>query len=225
MEYLHDGLAHYPLRLGHEWCGTVSAVGAGVDESWLGRRTTGDTQLGCGHCHRCLTGRQHVCDDRSEIGLRRGFHGALAEQLAVPVTALLPLPDTVDDVAGALVEPGGNALRAVRAAEVEPGERLLVLGPGTIGLLAARFALAQGCEVHVVGRQRPLARLRDRRSGSTGAWTTRTLPDLPLGRRHRRLQPHRIPRPRRRARRRRPPRRLHRAVGGPEPAGHPDPGA
>ena len=94
MEYLHDGLAHYPLRLGHEWCGTVSAVGPGVDESWLGRRTTGDTQIGCGHCHRCRTGRQHVCDDRYEIGLRRGFPGALAEQLAVPVTALLPLPDS-----------------------------------------------------------------------------------------------------------------------------------
>ncbi len=176
MSYLHDGLAHYPLRLGHEWCGTVSAVGPGVDESWLGRRTTGDTQLGCGRCHRCLTGRQYVCDDRSEIGLRRGFHGALAEQLAIPATALLPLPDSVDDVAGALVEPGGNALRAVRAAEVRSGERLLILGPGTIGLLAARFALAQGCEVHVVGVTGPSLDFATE-LGVTGAWTTRTLPD------------------------------------------------
>ena len=177
MEYLHDGLAHYPLRLGHEWCGTVSAVGPGVDESWLGRRTTGDTQLGCGHCHRCRTGRQYVCADRYEIGLRRDFPGALAEQMAVPVSALLPLPDTVDDGAGAMVEPGGNALRAVRAAEVEEGERLLVLGPGTIGLLAARFALARGCEVHVVGVTAPsLAFARD--LGVAGAWTADDLPNL-----------------------------------------------
>ena len=48
-------------------------------------RVTGDTMLGCGHCRRCLSGRQHVCDDRFEIGIRGGFPGALAEQLAVPV--------------------------------------------------------------------------------------------------------------------------------------------
>jgi threonine dehydrogenase-like Zn-dependent dehydrogenase len=177
MEYLHDGLAHYPLRLGHEWCGTVAAVGPGVDESWLGRRTTGDTQIGCGRCQRCQTGRQHVCDDRYEIGLRRGFPGALAEQMAVPVTALLPLPDTVDDAAGAMVEPGGNALRAVRAARVEPGERLLILGPGTIGLLAARFAQAQGCEVHVVGVTTSSLEFA-RGLGVEGAWTADDLPGL-----------------------------------------------
>ncbi len=177
MSYLHEGLASYPLRPGHEWCGTVSAVGPGVAESWLGRRTTGDTQLGCGHCHRCLDGRQHVCDERHEIGLRRGFDGALAEQMAVPVTALLPLPDAVDDVAGAMVEPGGNALRAVRAAQVGTGERLLVLGPGTIGLLAARFAIAQGCEVHVVGvTEASLAYAAA--VGVHGAWAYDDLPDL-----------------------------------------------
>ena len=177
MEYLHNGLAHYPVRLGHEWCGTVTAVGAGVDEAWLGRRTTGDTQIGCGHCHRCLTGRQHACEDRYEIGLRRDFPGALAEQMAVPVTALLPLPDAVDDTAGAMVEPGGNALRAVRAAQVERGERLLILGPGTIGLLAAGFAHAQGCEVHVAGVTQPSLEFA-RGLGVAGAWTVDDLPEL-----------------------------------------------
>jgi threonine dehydrogenase-like Zn-dependent dehydrogenase len=177
MEYLHNGLAHYPVRLGHEWCGTVSAVGDGVDPAWLGRRTTGDTQIGCGHCHRCLTGRQHACQQRHEIGLRRDFDGALAEQLAVPVSALLPLPDSVDDAAGAMVEPGGNALRAVRAAEVGAGERLLVIGPGTIGLLAAQFAVAQGCEVHVLGVT-PDSLAFAAGFGVTGAWTAHEVPDL-----------------------------------------------
>ena len=177
MGYLHEGLAHYPVRLGHEWCGRVSAVGPGVDESWIGRRTTGDTQIGCGHCHRCLNGRQYVCDDRYEIGLRRDFPGALAEQLAVPVRSLLPLPDSVYDAAGAMVEPGGNALRAVRAAQVGPGERLLVLGPGTIGLLAARFAMAQGCEVHVAGVTAQSLEFASG-LGVAGAWPTGDLPDL-----------------------------------------------
>ena len=177
MEYLHNGLATYPVRLGHEWCGTVAAVGDGVDPSWLGRRTTGDTQIGCGHCHRCLTGRQYVCEERQEIGLRRGFDGALAEQMSAPVSTLLPLPDSVDDVAGAMVEPGGNALRAVRAAELEPGERLLIIGPGTIGLLAALFAAAQGCEVHVLGATEPSLAFA-LGLGVRGAWTADTLPDL-----------------------------------------------
>ena len=177
MEYLRDGLASYPLRPGHEWCGTVGAIGEGVDPSWLGRRTTGDTMIGCGRCHRCLSGRQHVCEQRREIGLRGGFDGALAEQMAVPATALLALPDSVDDTAGAMVEPGGNALRAVRAADLSSGERLLVIGPGTIGLLAAMFALAQGCEVHVLGAttaslEAALAH------GAQGAWTSDTLPAL-----------------------------------------------
>src|SRR5471032_3161533 len=62
MHYLHDGQADFPLRLGHEWCGTVTQLGADVAESWLGRRVTGDTMLGCGACRRCLRGAQHVCE-------------------------------------------------------------------------------------------------------------------------------------------------------------------
>jgi len=70
-------------------------------------------------------------------------------RLAVPVTAVLGLPETIDDTAGALVEPGGNALRAVRAANLSVGEQVLVMGPGTIGLLAAH-AVANG-DVTAVG--------------------------------------------------------------------------
>src|SRR3954452_9970462 len=58
MQYLHQGLSRYPLRLGHEWCGTVTEVGEGVDAGWLGRRVPGDTMIGCGHCRRWLGGDQ-----------------------------------------------------------------------------------------------------------------------------------------------------------------------
>jgi threonine dehydrogenase-like Zn-dependent dehydrogenase len=179
MAYLHQGHAAYPMRLGHEWCGIVSAVGDGVDPAWIGRRTTGDTMLGCGRCRRCLGGRQHVCEDRFEIGIRGGFPGALAEQIAVPVTSLHALPDAVDAVAGALVEPGGNALRAVQGAALSPGDRVLVLGPGTIGLLAAQFARAQGAEVHLMGQShRSLDFARS--LGFAGVWGVGQLPDLPF---------------------------------------------
>jgi threonine dehydrogenase-like Zn-dependent dehydrogenase len=179
MEYLHEGRADYPIRLGHEWCGTVRSVGEGVDPAWIGRRVTGDTMLGCGHCRSCLRGQQHVCADRYEIGIRGGWPGALAEQLPVPVRALHVLPDTVDATSGALVEPGGNALRCVRAANLAPGDRLLVLGPGTIGLLVAQFALAAGLEVHVMGVAPPSLAFA-RTLGVHGAWTEPDLPDLPF---------------------------------------------
>ena len=84
----------------------------------------------------------------------------------------------MDDTQGALVEPGGNALRAVRAAQLTPGDRVLILGPGTIGLLAAMFARAAGAEVHLMGR--PDRSLPFARSlGFDGAWTADALPALP----------------------------------------------
>ena len=148
------------MRLGHEWAGRVSAVGAGVDEVWLGRRVMGDTMLGDGSCRRCRRGHQHVCADRQEVGIRGGRDGALAEQLAVPARSLHPLPDTVDATLGALVEPGGNAWRAAAATGAGPGDRVLVLGPGTIGLLTALFLRAAGAEVHLLGMTDALARVR-----------------------------------------------------------------
>ncbi|WP_344293574.1 alcohol dehydrogenase catalytic domain-containing protein, partial [Streptomyces synnematoformans] len=115
LQYLRDGRSRFPVRPGHEWSGRVAAVGAGVDPGWVGRRVTGDTMLGCRACRRCRGGRQHLCEDRREVGIL-GHAGALAEQLAVPARSLHALPDAVDDALGALVEPGGNALRAARAA-------------------------------------------------------------------------------------------------------------
>ena len=151
MAYLHQGHASYPMRLGHEWAGTVASVGEGVDPAWVGRRVMGDTMLGDG-VPPVRKGHQHVCENRQEVGVRGGRPGALAEQLAVPAGSLHALPDPVDAVLGALVEPGGNSLRAAQAAALAPGDRALVLGPGTIGLLVAMFARAAGAEVHLMGR-------------------------------------------------------------------------
>ena len=153
MAYLEQGLASFPLRLGHEWTGTVSAVGSSANEHWIGKRVTGDTMLGCGHCRFCLGGHQHVCPDRHEVGITDGWAGALAEQLLIPARFAFEIPSSVRVAAAALVEPGGNSLRAVDAAALTAGESLLILGSGTIGLLAAQFALARGIDVHVAGER------------------------------------------------------------------------
>jgi 2-desacetyl-2-hydroxyethyl bacteriochlorophyllide A dehydrogenase len=149
LAYFEQGKSRFPLRPGHEWCGVVSAVGAGIDEAWLGARVTGDTMLGCGRCNRCRAGNGHVCADRHEIGIT-AWSGALADKLLVPAGRLYRLPASVDDRAGALVEPGGNAQRAAAAAQAGPGRRILVCGPGTIGLLAVAFASAAGADVDVL---------------------------------------------------------------------------
>jgi 2-desacetyl-2-hydroxyethyl bacteriochlorophyllide A dehydrogenase len=148
MPYLHDGSAHYPLRPGHEWSGRVAEVGPGVDAGLRGKHVTGDTMIGCAVCPRCRGGRHHLCADRYEIGIRRGWPGALAEKLLVPATALHVLPDAMDPEVAAFVEPAGTAWRAADAAA---GSRVCVWGPGTIGLLTLLFCRAGGASVDVVG--------------------------------------------------------------------------
>jgi len=170
LAYFAQGKTRFPVRPGHEWCGVVSAVGPEVPAGWVGVRVTGDTMLGCGKCVRCRAGRGHVCADRYEVGIMGGWAGALAEQVLVPASSLHPLPDALDDRCGALVEPGGNAWRAASAAGAAPGQRILVCGPGTIGLLTAAFAAAAGAEVHVLaldGGRRSLAAS----FGVAGYWT------------------------------------------------------
>jgi len=169
LAYFAQGKISFPIRPGHEWCGVVSALGAGVDPGWLGARVTGDTMLGCGRCARCAAGRGHVCADRREVGIV-GWPGALAETVLVRASSLYRLPDAIDDRAGALVEPGGNGWRAACAAQAGPGKRILVCGPGTIGLLTTAFARAMGAEVHIWALERDREELAAS-FGASGYWT------------------------------------------------------
>lgn len=178
MAYVRSGIARYPLRVGHEWCGTVAAVGGAEDAPWIGRRVTADTMVGCGSCRRCQSGRHHLCPRLSEIGIQGPYPGALAERILVPVRSLHALPDRVDDAGGAMVEPGGNAWRSLDAAALVAGERLLVLGPGTIGLLVALLARARGIEVHLLAR--PGRSFEFARSLGFAVWHAERPPDLPF---------------------------------------------
>jgi threonine dehydrogenase-like Zn-dependent dehydrogenase len=169
LAYFAQGKIGFPIRPGHEWCGVVCELGEGVDPGWLDARVTGDTMLGCGRCPRCAAGRGHVCADRQEVGIV-DWPGALAEKVLVRASSLYRLPDAIDDRAGALVEPGGNGWRAASAALAGPGKRILVCGPGTIGLLTTAFATAMGAEVHIWA----LDRVREDLAASFGAsgyWT------------------------------------------------------
>ncbi len=151
MAYIDSGHAQYPLQPGHEWCGYVIAVGEEANKSWLGKFVTGDTMLGCQECERCKSGYQYLCHDRDEVGIRNGFPGALAERITLPEFAAHEIPKSLDPAIGAMIEPTANALRSVDATGLVAGKRLVIFGPGTIGLLCALVAKSRGIEVHVVG--------------------------------------------------------------------------
>ncbi len=179
MAYLQSGHAKYPLQLGHEWCGRVIEIGSQVDEKWRGKFITGDTMLGCQRCERCTSGYQYLCHDRDEVGIRNGYPGALAERLVIPEFAAHLLPDDLDPALGAMVEPTGNALRSVDATKLKAGERLLIFGPGTIGLLCALIAKSRGIEVHLVGiEERSLTFARQ--FGFVGVHHIDAIPQIPI---------------------------------------------
>jgi len=178
MAYFKQGRTTFPLRLGHEWVGVVCQVGDGVDVSWLGKRVTGDTMLGCGDCQRCNNGKSYLCENRIELGITDGWDGALAEKILIPVRYAYEVPATISVTAAAMIEPAGNALRAVEACNLKEHQKVLIFGAGTIGLLAAQFALAKEFDVYIAShRESSLALARH-----IGVIHTSTLEEILVGR-------------------------------------------
>ncbi|MFE7389687.1 zinc-binding dehydrogenase [Streptomyces sp. NPDC057582] len=132
------GYVRYPVVPGHEWSGVVDALGAGVDPALLGRRTVAEGFRSCGSCERCRSGETSLCTSGyDETGFTRP--GAFADHVVVPARLLHPLSDDADLRAAALLEPAAVVAAAVRAGAPEPGERVAVVGAGTLGLLAVQL--------------------------------------------------------------------------------------
>ncbi|MGW1864685.1 zinc-dependent alcohol dehydrogenase [Streptomyces mauvecolor] len=132
------GYVRYPLTPGHEWAGTVEAAGPGADPELLGRRTVAEGFRTCGTCERCRHGETSLCTaPYSETGFTHP--GGFADHVVVPARLLHPLPDDADLCAAALLEPAAVVAAAVQAGAPEPGERIAVLGAGTLGLLAVQL--------------------------------------------------------------------------------------
>jgi len=149
-----------PVTMGHEVAGSVAELGAGVDESWLGARVASETYFStCGRCPYCLAGRPNLCAERRSIGTH--VDGAFAPRLHVPVTNLHRLPDWLDATTATLCEPLACVCHSLLEPEpaVRPGDDVLVIGPGPVGLLAAQVARAAGGNVRVIGTPRDTARL------------------------------------------------------------------
>lgn len=148
-----SGAVRFPMTLGHEWSGTVAALGSDVTRFAVGDRVVGDTGVACGHCTQCLLGHYDRCPQGRAVGTVNAWDGAYAEHIAMPERHLFHLPKSVGFDAGALVEPAATALYAVVKAEVRTGDTVLVHGSGPIGLCAAKLAKLSGAaRVIVTGR-------------------------------------------------------------------------
>src|SRR5690606_40120271 len=129
--------------------GTITALGDGVSTGIaVGDRVAVDPSLFCGHCRQCRRGRGNLCANWGAIG--DTVDGAFAEYVAVPATTCYRLPDTLSFAQGALVEPVSCAVHGVRRLGVAAGERILVIGAGTMGLIMTQLLAASGARVSVV---------------------------------------------------------------------------
>ncbi|MEQ8483631.1 MAG: alcohol dehydrogenase catalytic domain-containing protein [Pseudomonadales bacterium] len=160
--YAH-GNASVGVQPGHEVAGIVDALGDGLDGAsgpTLGSPVALEPLIGCGHCNACRRGRHNLCPSVRLCGFTRP--GGMAEYLVVPADAVHAVPDSLPAHIAALSEPMAVCVRGVRLARLSPGDRVAILGAGSIGLLAIVAARSAGAsEVLITARhphQQALAR-------------------------------------------------------------------
>ena len=158
----------YPLVPGHEFAGTVAAVGGEVTGLTPGQRVAVDPSLFCGRCDYCRNGRGNLCANWNAIG--DTVSGAFAEYVAVPEANVYALPDGVDFTSAALIEPLSCAVHGVDVLGSVADQRVLVVGAGTMGLLLAQLLNNAGAaEVAVVDREASRLELAKRVGATTVA--------------------------------------------------------
>jgi len=144
-----------PVVMGHEFCGEIAEWGKRVQGFQKGDRVVVEPHMAaCGVCEYCLTGRRHLCPSKKGLGL--DINGGFAEFVAVEARLLHRLPAAISPEEGALMEPTAIVCHGVLVkGSVRSCDRVAVVGPGPIGIIAAQVARAVGArEVMVVGVQK-----------------------------------------------------------------------
>lgn len=187
----------FPLVPGHEFVGEVAAIGADAARQRglaVGDRIAVEMLLPCGACARCREGRYNLCDGDDpasgwavgrEYGVNiprthgPGLWGGYAEILTVPAFAIVHrVPDSIPWDTAALIEPLAVAYRAVHRARIVPGDRVVVLGPGPVGLLIAAAARSAGAAQVVMVGTRADRLATSHRFGVDATINTREVDDI-----------------------------------------------
>ncbi|MBN2480980.1 MAG: alcohol dehydrogenase catalytic domain-containing protein [Bacteroidales bacterium] len=139
---------HDPLTIGHEGLGRIDKTGPDVNPGRTGERIVIEPNIPCMTCPECLSGRGNICRNKRIIGVTE--NGCLAEYVIVPDSFAWSIPDSISDTDAVTIEPAAVALSAINRSGASPGDTILVIGLGAIGLLITHIALAFGYRVLVV---------------------------------------------------------------------------
>jgi threonine 3-dehydrogenase len=136
-----------PTTIGHEFVGTIEAVGDNVHDFHVGDLISGEGHIVCGRCRHCLAGRRHLCPDTTGLGIDRD--GAFAEYVVIPMSNAWHCDPKVDEEIYAYFDPLGNAVHTALSFDVL-GEDVLITGAGAVGLMAIAVAQYAGARFVVV---------------------------------------------------------------------------
>jgi len=159
-----------PTVIGHEFAGTVAALGAGVRGFKEGDVVSGEGHVVCGQCRNCMAGRRHLCKDTEGVGVDRA--GAFAEYLCIPASNVWYAGDSVLTDVLAFFDPLGNATHTALSFDLV-GEDVLITGAGPIGIMAAAVARHVGARYVVVTDVNPYRLELARKMGATLALDVR----------------------------------------------------
>ncbi|GAP13148.1 threonine dehydrogenase [Longilinea arvoryzae] len=166
LRIVHGNHRHYPAGTvrtpGHELVGRISQIGEGVKGYELGQRVFVAPNIGCGHCEECISGNNNLCTDFNALGIT--LDGAFAQSVRVPANAvkqgnIMPIGENVDPAVAALIEPFACVLRGQRPLNIQPGEVVLVMGAGPIGIMHLKLARLKGAGQVIVSE--PVAERRE----------------------------------------------------------------
>ena len=155
-----------PMTIGHEFVGTVEAVGANVRDVTIGEVVSGEGHLVCGRCRNCLAGRRHLCKDTKGVGVNRA--GCFAEYLAIPVTNVWHADPRISKDLLSIFDPFGNATHTALSFPVL-GEDVLITGAGPIGLIATAIVKHAGARFIVTTDMNPYRLALAKKMGATVA--------------------------------------------------------
>jgi L-iditol 2-dehydrogenase len=169
----HGGHRMYPdgtVRIpGHEVVGTIVALGAGLTGYPEGQRVFVAPNMGCGHCPQCVSGANNLCAHYDAIGVT--MDGGFAEYVRIPANSIqqgnvIPVSESVDPAVEALLEPFACVLRGQNALRIQPGDVVLVLGAGPIGVMHTKLAKARGAGRVIVSEPIPARAEQVQRMGA-----------------------------------------------------------
>jgi threonine 3-dehydrogenase len=141
-----------PMAVGHEYVGTVEAIGSNVHDLEIGQLVSGEGHIVCGHCRNCLAGRFHLCPNTKGVGVNRP--GSFAEYLSIPVSNVWHCDPSIPKELFSIFDPFGNATHTALSFNLL-GEDVLITGAGPIGSMAAAVAVHAGARNVVITDMNP----------------------------------------------------------------------